>query len=235
MNMPIRGIKAMEITAGIHQIDGVWGANSYLVVTEANMLVIDTGMPGNEKKIIKYVETLGKTPANINYIVLTHADIDHIGSAAGMKKMTGAKLAIHAGDAPILSGKSGFKSVGGPLRVIFKLMTRLMRFQAVGPDVILQDNAEIDGFKVIHTPGHTNGSICLYQPGKAVFVGDALRSDPKGNPKPPAGKLSADRARAKASLMAISQLEFDILLPGHGAPVVGDASTKLKNLLTHLK
>lgn len=224
----------MEITGGIHRIDGVWGANSYLVVTEANMLVIDTGMPGNEKKITKYVETLGKNSSDINYIILTHADIDHIGSAAEMKKMTGAKLAIHAGDAPILSGKSGFKTVRRPLRVIFKLMARLMRFQAVEPDVILQDNAEIDGFKVIHTPGHTDGSICLYQPGKTIFVGDALRSDHKGNPKPPAGNLSADIEQAKASLMAISQLEFDILLPGHGAPVVGEASTKLKNLVTHL-
>ena len=75
----------------------------------------------------------------------------------------------------------------------------------------------------------------LYLPGKVIFVGDALRSDSKGNPKPPSRNFSADIAQAKASLIAISQLEFDILLPGHGAPVIGRASSKLKDLLTHLK
>ncbi len=225
----------MEITSGIHRINSVRGANCYLVITEAKMLVIDTGMPGNGNKIIKYVKALGKNPSNINYVILTHADIDHIGSAAEMKKMTGAKLAIHASDAPILSGRSGFKTIRGPLGVLFKLMTRLMRFHAVEPDIILGDGFEMNDFKVIYTPGHTNGSICLYLPGKVIFVGDALRSDSKGNPRPPASNLSVDIARAKASLIAISQLEFDILLPGHGAPVIGKASTKLKNLLMHLR
>ena len=225
----------MEITTGIHQINGISGANCYLVITGTKLLVIDTGMPGNGSKIIEYIKGLGKNPSDINYIILTHADIDHIGSAAEIKKMTGAKLAIHTSDAPILAGKSRFKTVRGPLGVLFKLMARLMRFHPVEPNVILQDNVEIGGFKVIHSPGHTNGSICLYQPGKVIFVGDALRSDSKGNPKPPSKNFSADIVRAKASLIMISQLEFDILLPGHGAPVIGRASSKLKDLLTRLK
>lgn len=94
--------KGMEITSGIHRIDGVRGANCYFVITESKMLVIDTGMPGNGNKIIKYVNRLGRNPSDINYVILTHADIDHIGSAAELKKITGAKLAIHANDAPIL-------------------------------------------------------------------------------------------------------------------------------------
>jgi len=107
----------------------------------------------------------------------------------------------------------------------------------VEPDIILGDDFEIDGFKVIYTPGHTDGSISLYLPGKVIFVGDALSSDSKGNPRPLRKRnfLSADKARAKASLITISQLEFDILLPGHGAPVIGSASSKLKDVLTHLR
>jgi glyoxylase-like metal-dependent hydrolase (beta-lactamase superfamily II) len=225
----------MEIISGIHRIKGIRGANCYLIITGAKMLVIDTGMPGNGNKIINYIKGLGKNPADINFVILTHADIDHIGSAAEMKKMVGVKLAIHAEDAPILSGKSGFKTVRGPLGVLFKLMTPLMRFRAVEPDIILGDDFEIDGFKVIYTPGHTKGSISLYLPGKAIFVGDALRSDSSGNPRPPSKSLSTDMSQAKASLIAISELEFDILLPGHGAPVIGKASSKLKELLAHLE
>jgi hydroxyacylglutathione hydrolase len=224
----------MEITSGIHQVNGIRGANCYLVITGSRMLLIDTGMPGNGKKIINYIKGLGRNPADMSWVILTHADIDHIGSAAEMKKMVGVKLAIHANDAPILSGKRGFKNVRGPLGVLFKLMALLMRFQAVEPDVLLKSNSEMDGFKIIHTPGHTRGSICLYLPGKVIFVGDALRSDSKGNPQLPARNFSVDMRQAKASLIALSELEFDILLPGHGAPVIGKASTKLKELVEQM-
>jgi glyoxylase-like metal-dependent hydrolase (beta-lactamase superfamily II) len=225
----------MEIISGIHKIEGVRGANCYLVITETGMLVIDTGMPGNGNRIKNYIKGLGKKPSDINCVVLTHADIDHLGSAAEIKKITGAKLAIYASDAPVLSGKSGFKTIRGPLGLLFKLMSPLVRFHPVEPDLILENDTDIEDFKVIHTPGHTNGSICLYKQGKVIFIGDALRSDSKGNPKLPRKIMSADIAQANASLIAIAELEFDSLLPGHGAPVIGQASTKLKNLLMHLK
>ena len=221
----------MEIIPRIHKIDGTRFANCYLAITGAKMLLIDTGMPGNANKIINYVKGLGKNPSDIDYIILTHSDIDHIGSAAEMKKMTGANLVIHANDAQVLSGQSGFRTLRGPLGVLFKLMTKLMRFQSVEPDVILKDDADIGGFRVIHTPGHTDGSICAYLPGKVIFVGDALRSSSRGIPTPPSKYFSADIAKAEESLAKISELEFDILLPGHGAPVIGRASSKLKELL----
>jgi hydroxyacylglutathione hydrolase len=212
----------MEITSGIHQINGVRGANCYLILTESKMLVIDTGLPGNGKQIINYVRGLEKNPADIGYIILTHAHIDHIGSAAELKKMTDAKLVIHTEDAAILSGKSGFKTGGGFLGMLAKLLTPLMRFHPVEPDIILRENSEISGFQVIHTPGHTKGSISLYLPGKLIFVGDVLNR-----------RFTLDKAQAKASSSVISGLEFDILLPGHGAPVIGKASTKIKELVEH--
>lgn len=208
----------MEITSGIHRIDRVIGANTYLVVNECRMLLIDTGMPGSAKKIIRYVKGLGKNPVDINYIILTHGDIDHIGNVAEMKQATGAKIAIHAADAPVLSGKNGFKTFQGPIGSIFKLLMRLMPFHPVEPDIIVTDGFEIDGFKIIHTPGHTAGSICLYLPPKVIFAGDTLSSDSKGNPRSLRKRnfLSVDVTQANASLVKISQLEFDICLAGHG-------------------
>ena len=193
------------------------------------MLMMDTGMLGNGNRIINYIKAIGKKPTDISYVIMTHADIDHIGSAAEIKKVTGAKLAIHAGDAPILSDKIGFKTIRGPLKPLFKLMARVIRFNSVEPDFILEDNIDIAGLKAIHTPGHTNGSICLYQRGKSIFGGDALRSDSDGNPRLPSKNLSADIVQAKASLIVIAELEFDSLFPGHGAPMIGQASAKLKN------
>jgi glyoxylase-like metal-dependent hydrolase (beta-lactamase superfamily II) len=139
----------MEITSVIHRINGVRGARCYLVITEAKMPVFDRGISGNINKIIKCVKTLEKNPYNINYVILNRADIDHIGCAVEMKEITDTKLAIHASDAPILCGRSGFNTIRRPLRVLFKLMTRLMRFHVVEPDIILGDDFETDGFKVI--------------------------------------------------------------------------------------
>jgi hydroxyacylglutathione hydrolase len=221
----------MEITPGIHRIDGVRGANAYLVVREEGMLVIDTGMPGNARRIAAYVGGLGRNLSDIKLILLTHADLDHVGSAAELKRMTGAKIAIHADDAPILRGKESFKTLKGPLGFVASLATRLVPFRPADPDIILTADSEIEGFRIVHVPGHTNGSICIYKPGQAIFVGDALRSDSRGNPKPPSRMSSLDDVKARASLAAISALDFDTLLPGHGTPVVGKASQKLRTIV----
>jgi hydroxyacylglutathione hydrolase len=225
----------MEVIPGIHRIDGVRGANAYLVIDEDEMLVVDTGMPGNAKRIAAYVEGLGKNLSDIKFIILTHADIDHVGSAAELKRLTGARLAIHIGDAQILRGKESLKTFKGPVRFIAKPAMRLIPFRPAEPDIILSGDSEIEGFRIVHVPGHTNGSICVYKPGKVIFVGDALRSDSSGNPKPPSGMASLDKAKARASLMTISALDFDTLLPGHGAPVVGDASQKVRNMVAALR
>jgi glyoxylase-like metal-dependent hydrolase (beta-lactamase superfamily II) len=221
----------VEIVPGIYRVDNVRGANSYLAVTEDTILVIDTGMPGNASKIIDCVTGLGREPSEIGYIVLTHADIDHSGSAAELKEMTGAKLAIHIKDALAISGERKLKEVKGILSPVFTLMSRIMKFRPVKPDLLLKEGDEIGGFKVIHTPGHTAGSICLYQPGRLIFAGDALRSDRKGNPRAMSKQMTLDIEEAWKSARKIAGLEFNILLPGHGAPVIHDASPKVRQLL----
>jgi glyoxylase-like metal-dependent hydrolase (beta-lactamase superfamily II) len=176
---------------------------------------------------------MGKNLSDIKYIFITHADIDHVGGAAEMKKMTGAKLVIHQAETGVLSGKIRGKHVKGPLGLLFKLLAPVVRFQPVEPDIVIKENTELAGFKVIHTPGHTVGSICLFQPGKVLFAGDALRSDRSGNPKLPSKMMTADIVQAKVSVALIAGLEFDTLLCGHGAPVKGNAAVRVKELLAN--
>jgi hydroxyacylglutathione hydrolase len=224
----------MEIIFGVHRITGVRGANCYLVIQNSDMTVIDTGMPGNGKRIINYVKALGKNPSDVRYVILTHGDVDHIGSVSELKSLTGAKIAIHTADAPILAGKTGYRNIRGPLGLLFKMITPLIILPAVEPDVIFEGNSEFKGFKIIQTPGHTDGSICLYLPPKVIFIGDAMRCYAGGKLKPPARNLAADIAKAEASIYTISTMEFDYLLPGHGPPVIGSASARVKELLKHM-
>lgn len=123
----------------------------------------------------------------------------------------------------------------GILASFFKVMTGLMHFRPAKPDIILRGSTEIVGFTVTYTPGHTGGSICLYCPEDIIFAGDALRSDRRGNPLGPSARMSLDIVLARGSLKRISELQFGVLLPGHGAPVVDRASDKVRSLLANVR
>jgi len=222
----------MEIIPDIHKIDGVRGANCYLLTSGPEMVLVDAGMRGSSRNVSKYLTKMGKNLSDIKYIFITHADIDHVGGAAEMKKTTGAKLVIHAGDAGVLAGTDKGRNLKG-LMGLLKLMSPLMHAAPVQADIVLKENTDIAGYKIISTPGHSEGSISIYIPGRVIFVGDALRSDADGNPKRPSKMLAADMVQAQASVQVIAGLEFDTLLCGHGAPVKGKASAKVKELLAN--
>jgi glyoxylase-like metal-dependent hydrolase (beta-lactamase superfamily II) len=214
----------MEITRDIHRIEGVRGANSYLIFSDAGSALVDTGMPGNEKRILEYVRGAGIKPKKLEYIILTHPDIDHSGSVAKLKGLTDAEVAIHEADAPRLAGEKKLKEVKGALGVLFGVTSPFMRFKSVKPDVLLKDSDRILDCTVIHTPGHTDGSISLYREKEAIFVGDALRTDSRGMPRLPSGSMTVNMEQAKESVRKISNFQYAVLLPGHGPPITQDAS-----------
>lgn len=208
----------MNLAEGVYRIDGVRGANAYVAQTDEGLMVIDTGLPGNADKIVSFVRELGHEPTDVHAIVLTHSDPDHVGSVARLKDLTGAKVAIHADDAPTLAGGGSQKHPKGALGVVFSILSRFMHTEPVRADMILRDGDSVAGFQVMHTPGHTPGSITLYRDG-IVFSGDALLSNSKGQARPPRQALSADCEQALASADKIKALGYRVLLTGHGEPV----------------
>lgn len=224
----------MEITEGIHLIPRVRGANTYLIKRDDGITIVDTGLPGNAGKIIDYVQTIGCRPSDVKTIVLTHSDMDHVGSVARLREETNAKVAIHEADAPRLSGEKEPKAVKGMLGLLLRAMAVIMRFNRVKADVLLKDSDIIDGLTVIHTPGHTDGSICLHLPGRALFVGDALLTDDERMLSLPRRSMSTDLDQAKESIKKISELKYSVLLPGHGPPIEQNASTIAKEFVARL-
>jgi glyoxylase-like metal-dependent hydrolase (beta-lactamase superfamily II) len=222
----------LEIAEDIYLIPRVRGANAYLVRGDEGITVVDTGLPGSAGRIIDYVESMGCRHSDVKTIVLTHSDIDHAGSAARLKEKTNAKVAIHEADAPRLSGEKEWKTVKGVLGLFFRVTSVVMRFSRLKADVLLKDSDIIDGLTVIHTPGHTEGSICLYLPGRALFVGDALVTNSERMPSLPRRSMSMDVNLAKESIRKISQLEYSVLLPGHGPPIEQNASAIMKEFVT---
>jgi glyoxylase-like metal-dependent hydrolase (beta-lactamase superfamily II) len=220
----------MEILPGVHQVEGMHG-NCYLVVREG-LVLIDTGMPGNSRRILSYIrKTLKQDASEIHTILLTHFHIDHTGNVAELRKTGSAKVAIHEGDAPYLSGEKPMPVPKARRSLLMRIFRFFVRFTPLRPDIILKDEDTIAGLTCIHTPGHTPGSSCFYDPGKRViFVGDALVT-PGGVIHGPVEEYSADPARARASVEKIANLDFEILLSGHGEPVRPGAAGRVREFL----
>ena len=219
---------ATEIAEGIHRVDGV-RANVYLVIYNEELIMIDSGMPGNADRILHYIDGIGYQPAAVSRIILTHCHVDHAGSAKELKKRTNAKIAIHLEDFDFVSGKKAFPKPEDMSGFQYRISSPFLKTKLVTPDVTLQDKDMIGRLTIIHTPGHTPGSVSVHDPEKGVlFVGDAL-SFFDGELRGP--RLAVDASQEERSIEKISQLDFDIMLCGHGDPVKPDASEKVRQFL----
>jgi len=196
------------------------------------MLLIDTGTSSGGSKILEFLSKSGQSPNVISEIILTHADSDHSGSAANLRRVTGAKLAVGEHDAPRVSGEvKRIKETSGIANVVLSIFLPFMKVERVKPDVILKDGDLIGPYCIIHTPGHTDGSICVYKPGEALFVGDSLRTTGSGEIKLPGGFMNRNSIELKKSVEIISKREFSVLLPGHRKPIMDNGSKKLKEFV----
>jgi len=207
----------VKVAEGIDTVEGLRVGNAYLVRGAEGLLLVDSGIPGSAKRILGSIERIGAKPNDLRYIVLTHWHPDHMGSAAELRRLTGACIAIHELDAPVLAGRErpakGRRTMG--------LLLRVFRVAPLVADVALRSGEVIGGLEVIHVPGHTAGSIALRRADGVVFSGDALLGDRHGRLRQPDPGLSLDPDQASASAATLRSLEPRLLLPGHGAPVRG--------------
>jgi glyoxylase-like metal-dependent hydrolase (beta-lactamase superfamily II) len=223
----------VEIVPGVHMVNGV-NANSYIVLeSDGSLTLIDTGMSRDGRKILDYIQaSLGKKPSDVRTVILTHSHVDHVRGAYAIKKASGAKIAIHALDADYLSGNKKMTSPKGLLGFLFRMMSPFLKFHPIEADKRLNDNDKIGTLTIIHTPGHTPGSICIYeQSRRLIFVGDTLgfrRGKVEGAPK----QFSVDMDEVQRSVEKISKIDFDVMLSGHGKPLKGNASARVKEHLS---
>lgn len=224
----------LEIVEGVHWVDDV-NANVYVLKNGEELTVVDAGMPRNARKILSYVRKLGKQPSNISTILLTHCHIDHVGSAFELRKATKAKVAIHVEDADFLAGKKALPRPKGVVGSLFRAASLFFKFTTFQPDITLREGDVITGLKVIHTPGHTPGSISLIDPKRElIFVGDTLRYS-KGKISGPPERFTLDANQTKLSIKKISELQFETMLSGHGVPLKSKASERVKEFCASLK
>jgi glyoxylase-like metal-dependent hydrolase (beta-lactamase superfamily II) len=221
----------MKITENVYVVPGVV-ANSYLIVEADGLTVIDTGLPRSEKKILAYVASLGKRAQDIRRIILTDADLNHVGGLAALQKASGGRTYASKIEADaIAAGKSSreIKPGGFSLRrILFAVLSPFIKATPFAVDEILAEGQTLPvlgGLQVVETPGHTPDHISLFAPSAGVlFCGDSLVSDQKGLHGSRPG-ITWDESKARASERKQAALGAQIVCSGHG-PVVRDAIGK---------
>jgi hydroxyacylglutathione hydrolase len=158
--------------------------NAFIVRTRSGCMLIDTGLPGSERKFGKALGRLGLAFSDIKLIVVTHAHVDHAGSAAALRALSGAPIVGHAGDVPHFRRElpMSFCPTGWLGRVFIKTKLMLEPYAGFEPDILLDDGETLDlapygaDGVVGHTPGHTAGSISVQLASRDALVGDLISS-----------------------------------------------------------
>jgi glyoxylase-like metal-dependent hydrolase (beta-lactamase superfamily II) len=153
-------------------------SNCYLLLGSRPVLV-DTGAPGDLKRILAGLKAGGVEPRDLALILLTHGHSNHAGCAAELRRRTGAQIALHAGDVPLVrTGRNGVIAVQDWLgRVLRPFVDE--EFEAFEPDLVFKEGISLEPYglrgRVLPTPGHTAGSISIVLANGEALIGDVLR------------------------------------------------------------
>jgi glyoxylase-like metal-dependent hydrolase (beta-lactamase superfamily II) len=212
--------------------------NTYLI-RERGAVLVDAGEPGKGPtvlhKLAKLVEGAGK-PA---LIVATHGHFDHIGAAADLRAATGAKVAIHAGDADLLAHGTVAMPPGvtrwGRLSadvVLKPLYMPRLRITPLAPDIVLGDEEfSLAPFgvagTVLHTPGHSPGSVTVLLESGEAFVGDCAMNGFPFCRRPSLPIYADDVAVLTQSWRRLLARNVTTIYPAHGRPFPAAAMTAL--------
>ena len=237
----------MEITSRVHAIPapvkiytGPYPPNVYLVVDGGQAAMIDAGFSEEEsvQERLAYLE--GLPDLRLAYVVLTHHHFDHSGGAHRLREATGARIVMHRREAPLLEAAARDETpsdmeVPEEMREVRERIRRWRDEAALAqPDIMVDDNDRLRvgsaSLRVVHTPGHTAGHICLFlEEDRILFSGDnVLGMGTTAIAPPPHG----DMVQYLASLRKMQGLDAALLCPGHG-PLVKEPNRKIQELLDH--
>jgi glyoxylase-like metal-dependent hydrolase (beta-lactamase superfamily II) len=200
----------------------IFGANAYLLKTEAGYFLIDTGISKKRGQFERDLIEAGCGPGDLKLIIVTHSHLDHVGNAAYLANKYGAKVAMHRDDYGMVESGDMFVDTKGGAMI--ELVSFLMKVLGLGdyerftPDLYLEDGLSLSpqglDATVIHFPGHSRGSIGVLTAGGDLFCGDLLIN----TDKPARNTLIDDRAKYEASVERLRTLEVKTVYPGHGRP-----------------
>jgi glyoxylase-like metal-dependent hydrolase (beta-lactamase superfamily II) len=226
-----------EVATGVRRAGSAL-VNWYLVEDGGKVTLVDAGVPGYWPQLDEALAAMGRSRSDVEALVLTHGDGDHVGFAERLRRETGARVLVHGEDVELTTTRKQKKTESGlgtlaefrhgaAWRILWEIARNGgLRVPPVAEVETFSDGDVLDvpgRPRVVHTPGHTHGHCVVHLPDRGVvFAGDAmctlnvLRGTPGPQLMPPA--LTVNTAQALASLDKIAALGADTVLVGHGEP-----------------
>lgn len=213
------------------------GPDRCYVIKDKGVIMIDSGTPNKGKKFIKRIKKVSIRPTDIKLIILTHGHWDHIGSAKDIKEITGAKIAMHQLEKDWLEKSlkplpPGVTRWGRTFAKIMAIFMPLIHIPSTDIDILLGDEEfslsefGISG-KVVHTPGHSSGSVSVLLETGDVFVGDLAMNGFPLRLSPGLPIFAENLQKVKDSWKLLLDMGAKNIYPAHGKPFSAEIMRKI--------
>jgi glyoxylase-like metal-dependent hydrolase (beta-lactamase superfamily II) len=216
----------MEIAPGVHAVR-LLSVYAFLI-SEPRMTLIDTGLIGSGRSVQRYVKRIGRSIDELDRIICTHAHPDHIGAVRELAADREVEVLMHPADLAGLSVRLRDAVANRNRGQLIAYFTR-----HPGEATPIEDGQVLPmlgGLEVVHTPGHTPGSVCLYAPRlKLLFSGDVLQVI-RGKVTFASNVFSDDIALARASVARMAALDVETIAFSHYPPWREGANDVLREL-----
>jgi glyoxylase-like metal-dependent hydrolase (beta-lactamase superfamily II) len=238
------GVEMLEISGSVMGTPSV--IRPTLVWDAETVVLVDTGFPGMLPLIREAMDKAGVPFDRLNRVILTHHDIDHIGSLASIRGERADRVTImaHEIEKPYVDGtKPALKlaqfeanraNLPPERQAVFQKMAAAFQSSRASVDETLVDGEELPyagGIRVIHTPGHTLGHICLYlERSKTLVSGDALTVDKEGVLVRSQPSINYDTPAAVESLKKLAPYDIQAVITHHGGLARENVNARIAEL-----
>ncbi len=193
--------------------------NCYLLKIKSGYILIDTCGINNRAALVEELENAGCKPGNLELIILTHGDFDHIGNAAFLRESYDCPIAMHPDDFGMIEHGDMFWNRKRPnifIKTIAGLLFRLSKSDRIKPDIAINDGQNLSSYglsaKIVHIPGHSKGSIGVLTTSGDLFCGDLFEN----TKRPALNSIMDDIETAYLSIDKLKNMKIENVYPGHG-------------------
>lgn len=218
-----------------------------LIRDEKHTFLVDCGYPGFISKLEKALKQEGTSFSSLTGIILTHHDLDHVGSLAEIKRtFPHIRIIAHELEAQYIEGKCTAPRLQQALDSLNLLPVQelpaakefirvLESLESAPVDQTVQDQEQppgCPGMKIMHTPGHTPGHISIYlEASRTLIAGDAVVIEPSGELGIANPQYTLNLPQAVSSVQQLANYEIDTLICYHGGIFSGEVLPALQRLL----